>query len=882
MYDPFNNVSPEDKHPANALRRRLADALAPARRGWLAFTEPVRRLTAPLRENWRTQTAPIRAAWGRFAQRQPLAAGVLGWSARIVKWGVYLLLALIVGVGIGLFGPLPSREELRSIETANASEVYTMDSVLIGRFYIENRTAVGLKNVSPHVVDALIATEDRRFFEHHGIDVMSWFRVGYGMLIGKDELGGGSTLSQQLAKNLFGRRDYKVPGLSLVINKIRENFVSARLERIYTKDQLLDLYLNTVPFGGDIYGINIASKQYFNKPPKDLTADQAATLIGMLKATSKYHPVRNPENSRKRRNVVLLQMVRNGDLTQEQYREISEKPVNAKYYSRSAHIEGTGTYFREYLRTEVMPRLLREHTKKDGTSYNLYTDGLKIYTTLHSKMQRYAEEAVQQHMSQLQQEFNDHWKGAKEKPWGDDKWIDEQMRRSDRWSNLKESGMDVKEIVAEFQKPVPMTIFSWKKGGIETDTTMSPLDSVRYYFMMLNCGFMAMDHRNGYVRAWVGGTNFKYFKYDHILSRRQVGSTFKPIIYSAALRDSIMPCDFFRNRIVRVEDWEPHNADEDYGGWYSVVGALTNSVNVVAAQVIEKIGIQKSMDQARAMGITSTMPREYGISLGAADISLYEMMRVYGTIANHGKRPEPVMVLNISTRGGEVVYDYKQELAKNPRAGAYLAALTPDQATIMTKMLQNVIEQGTGARLRHKFKIPGDFAGKTGTTQNQSDGWFICFNPQLVTGAWVGAPSRAVRFRSLHLGQGAHMALPIVAWFWHKVANDRKLGRLLQEKFPEPDPKINALFNCYPRIWYNPYYTPSDDSLYRDSMGNIYPVVNQNSGDGPPDPEKAAKEAEEAKNRQERKEKRDNFFKKLFNHNPDEEKEKEKKKTGGG
>jgi len=841
---------------------------------------PVRALFAPLTDAWSRLLSPVHARWASFKGRYPIPGAVLGTAGWLIKWGFYLLLFLVIGVRVGLFGRLPSGEELRNVENASSTEIYTADSVLIGKYYIENRTEITLDRISPFVMSALIATEDKRFMEHRGIDLQSWMRVAYGMLIGRESLGGGSTLSQQLAKNLYPRKKYLVPGISLIINKIRENFISIRLERIYTKEELLNLYLNTVPFGGDVFGISVASRMYFNKKARDLSPDQAATLIGMLKGSTLYNPVRNPENAKKRRNVVLLTMLRNSDIDQKTYDELIVKPVGAKRYNVDSNIGGLGTYFREYLRTDVMPKLLRKHPKEDGTNYNLYTDGLKIYTTLHSKMQQYAEEAVEKQMQDLQKLFDKHWKNYKqEKPWGDDKWIDEQIRRSSRYETLKDAGMSKEDILANFEKPVPMTVFGWKKGGTDVDTTLSPIDSVRYYFCLLNCGFMAMDHRNGYVRAWIGGTNFKHFKFDHVKSTRQVGSTFKPIVYAAALHDSISPCTYYRNRIKMIKDWEPHNSDESYGGWYTMSGALQRSVNVVAAQIIEQVGIQKTIDMATQMGVTTTLPREFGISLGAADISLFDMIKVYGTIANKGVRPEPVTVLSVINRDGKVLYDYKNELKTNPNLGPHVKALNEYQASIMTEMLQNVIDHGTGRRLRSGFGIQGDFAGKTGTTQNQADGWFICYNPQLVTGSWVGAESPAVRFRSMSLGQGSAMALPIVAMFWHKVANDRKLGGMLREKFPDPKPEVLNAMSCYNWIGIQPdsfnQALMEQDSTLRDSMISLYisKVIKspeETAVEGEP-----AIDAEKEEKKEERKEKRKEFFQKIFT-NPNDEKEKNK------
>ena len=864
------------------FRRWFSDTTAPMRAVWTQITAPVRKLLSPMTNAWARFTLPVRAGWAAFLERNPKTGFVLGWLATLLRWGFNFLLILILGVWIGLFGRLPSTQELREVESANSTEIYTADSVLIGKYFIENRTTIALENVSPFIINALIATEDKRFLEHSGIDIMSYLRVGYGLLTAQKQRGGGSTLSQQLAKNLYPRKDYYIPGVSMIINKIRENFISVRLERVYTKPQLLSLYLNTVPFGENAFGINVASRQFFGKKPNDLTVDQASTLVGMLKGTTLYNPLRNPKNAQNRRNVVLRQMVNNGHLTQAEYDELSKKPVGAKRYNVDSNNEGTGTYFREHLRTDVMPKILKDLKNADGKPYNLYTDGLKIYTTLNSKMQQFAEESVQKHMQGLQKQFDAHWKNYKlEKAWGDDKWIDKQIENSTRWETLKDAGLSNEDARKSFETPTRMTIFTWKNGGSAMDTTMTPLDSVRYYFCMLNCGFMAMDHRNGYIRAWVGGIHFKDFKVDHTLTKRQVGSTFKPIVYAAALQDSIKPCTYFPNQIKMILDWEPHNADETYGGWYTMMGALTRSVNVVTAQLIEKVGIQKTIDLARKMGVTATLPREYGISLGAADISLFDMMKVYGTMANEGKRPEPVTVTQVTDRRGNVIYDYKKELALDSNLGSHEVAMTVNQAATMTKMLQNVVDYGTGARL-HAY-VRGDFAGKTGTTQNHSDGWFICYNPQLVTGAWVGGESPAVRFRNMAQGQGSAMALPIVGGFWNKIASDKKLQKLLLEKFPTPKPEVLNLLGCQPWISISPdtfllfMQEVGQDSTLRDSLLQVYTKRlkpgETPGGEAPPD-----KESEEDKDKPEG-EKKEGFFRRIFKHKTSE---KEAAKRGGG
>ncbi|MBK8517368.1 MAG: transglycosylase domain-containing protein [Saprospiraceae bacterium] len=815
-------------------------------------TEPIGRVLAPYKAKWNDFIYPVTHSWDVYKSNNPGKSKIIYWSFNLVKWGFIFVIAIILMTLFGVFGKLPTADEIKSIETSDASEIYSSDGVMIGKYYTENRTTIKLDSISPYLITALLAIEDKRFFEHSGIDLWSWMRVFKGVATNTQSMGGGSTLSQQLAKNLYPRKNYKIPGLSIFINKVKENIISIKLENIYNKEELLTMYLNTVPFGGNRYGIQEAARYFYNKRPKELAPEQAATLIGMLKATTALDPTRNPKNSEKRRNLVLSQMLQNrdfrfeseemttisrmvntGSISQEQYDKLILKPIAATSHDDIGNDDGLGTYFREYLRTKELPRILKNILKDDGSIYNIYTDGLKIYTSLDSRMQKHAENAVFKHMSYLQKEFEKHWKGYKEeKPWGDDRWIDEQVKRSERYFLLKEAGISNKDIDSIFRIPAPMKVFTWDKIPIERDTMMTPLDSVRYYFTLLNCGFMAMEHANGYVKAWVGGTDFKYFKYDHILSKRQVGSTFKPIVYAAALNDSISPCKYFKNSEVTIQDWSPKNSDEKYGGWYSVIGGLTYSANVIAAQLIEKVGIQKTIDLARKMGITSFLPREFGISLGAADISLYEMMKVYGTIANKGIRPEPVTVLKIEDRYGNEIYNYEEIISTDPKAGPNVRALDTLIAATMTKMMQSVVIYGTANNLRSQYCTHCDFAGKTGTTQNHSDGWLIAYNPKLVTGAWVGGPSPAVRFRTMGLGSGSAMALPIVGNFWYSLSIDPKSAKITQEKFPVNE-QVNAKFGCPFRIGVSPdtlnmlmQDSTLRDSLTRNGFRNLRQIVN--------------------------------------------------------
>lgn len=797
--------------------------------------KPLEPIFSPAINKWKQVTSHITESWQNYKMRFPIETKIIIWTSRLIGLGVGFIGFFVFLTLIGVFGSIPSQEEIQQIETANASEVYSSDGKLIGKYYTENRTTIALDSISPYLVTALLAIEDKRFFEHSGIDLRSWLRVFKGLATNNSSLGGGSTLSQQLAKNLFPRKKHNIPGMSLFINKIKENIISIKLEKIYNKEELLIMYLNTVPFGGTRYGIQEAARYFYGKRPNMLNPAESATLIGMLKATTALDPTRNPKNSEARRNLVLTQMLKNKDfrfdskematiaaminsgaISEAEYEEYIQKPVGASVHEDIGNNDGTGTYFREFLRTKELPKILKHLAKDDGNEYNIYTDGLKIYTTLDSRMQEHADAAVYKHMSYLQKEFYQHWKGVKdEKPWGDDKWIENEIKKSARYHSLTEQGFSAEAIDSIFNIPAPMTIFAWKDKPIEKDTLLSPLDSVRYYFTLLNTGFMAMNHANGYIQAWVGGIDFLYFKYDHILSKRQAGSTFKPIVYAAAVQNGIKPCTFIPNQEVNIQDWSPKNASGHYGGYYTLTGGLAYSENVIAARVIEKVGIQNTLDMAAKLGITTNLPREFGISLGATEVPLYEMMKVYATIANGGKKVNPIAVLKIEDRYGNVIYDYEKTIEAESRP----QAIDSSAAYMVSKMLQNVIIYGTGNAFRSQYCQHCDFGGKTGTTQNYADGWFIGYNPELVTGAWVGGKSPAVRFRSMAYGSGAKLALPIVGQFWYNLSLDGDFAAITRKKFVA-DEKLNAEMNCPLRIGFEPelYYSIMKDSILKDSL----------------------------------------------------------------
>ncbi|MCB9048433.1 MAG: transglycosylase domain-containing protein [Lewinellaceae bacterium] len=741
--------------------------------------------------------------WAQFRQRlQPLYDKARSFYSRYPKLaiagaavgglgvlGLFTLLLTCVLVYTGALGPLPGYPELRDIQNYNASEAYSEDGVLLGKYFIENRINADLEEISPNIINALVATEDARFFEHSGIDVRAGLRVLFKSILLSDESsGGGSTLSQQLAKNLYPRRDYLV--LGILVNKIREMFIARRLEKVYTKEGLLSLYLNTVSFSENIYGIKVASQRFFDKAPGDLSVEEAAVLVGMLKATTYYSPVRHPERATQRRNVVLKQMERYGHLTEAAYDSLKALPLNVKYY-KEGNNQGLATYFREHLRLEV-EEVLEDYTKPDGTPYNLYTDGLRIYTTIDARLQRYAEEAVQEHMAWLQESFDKEWKRGGS-PWGGNSALERAVERSEHYQWLKEKGLPQEEIEKIFSTPVPMTVFSWNGG--EEEREMSPLDSIKYYLTVLNTGFLAMDPSTGLVKAWVGGINHKYFKYDHVIqARRQVGSTFKPIVYATALQSGMLPCEYTYNRQVsyaQYDNWAPRNSDGEYGGVYSMEGALAKSVNSVTVEILMRTGIDSVRQMAEAMGVNGYMPKTPSIALGTAEATLADMVQVYGTFANRGIRPELHYLDRIETSDGDtlVVFD-------RPDPRRFPAVLSEGHADMMIHMLESVVDSGTARALRYQFGLYNDLAGKTGTTQNQSDGWFIGFNPRLVAGVWVGAELPQVHFRSMRLGQGSNSAMPIFGKFMRSVYRDANFKHIRYASFPEPADTIKALMAC--------------------------------------------------------------------------------------
>ena len=694
------------------------------------------------------------------------------------KWALFagppgfiiFILALVLWI------ETPSRKELRNIQNQVASEVYSADSVLLGRYYIQDRTEVRYEDISPEVISALIATEDVRFYEHEGIDFVSLGRVMVKSIFLQDESsGGGSTLSQQLAKNLYPRKQYWI--FPLIINKLREVITAFSLENIYSKKDLLTLYLNTIPFADNTFGIQAAAKRFYSTTADELKSDQAATLIGMLKATHSYNPRLFPKRAIQRRNVVLSQMVKYKFLNNKKAESLKSLPLGLKY-NKISHHQGLAPYFREYLKTELL-NWCKANTKPDGSNYNLYTDGLRIFTTIDSKLQTYAEKALVQQMTEVQKQFFDHW--GKELPWkGKESVVDDAIRRSPRYQKLKQQGLSEKEIMEVMQKRVPMQLFTWKG---EKDVKASPIDSIKHHLQYLNAGFLAIEPSTGEVKAWVGGIEHDFYQFDHVKTstKRQVGSIFKPIVYAMAIEEGILPCELYSAEQETYIDkegvkWTPRNMQNDYHVQYSMRGALAYSVNTVSVKLIQQAGVPNTIALARKMGITSELPDVPSIALGSSSISLMEMTTAYACLANEGVANLPYYIKSIHDLAGNVFNNFKAK-------GTGKRAISKETALLVRQLMQTVVHEGTASRLRWKYGVYTDVAGKTGTTQANADGWFMAITPKLAIGTWVGADDPRIRFRNTKLGQGSNTALPIAAYFLNQVNKDRTFKSISSARF---------------------------------------------------------------------------------------------------
>ncbi|NEU07261.1 penicillin-binding protein [Flavihumibacter sp. R14] len=721
-----------------------------------------------------------------------------------------------------LFGYSPNIVDIKTPNMRIASELYTADGKLIGRYYKENRTPVEYEKIAPSVVDALIATEDVRFFQHSGVDFRSL--VSSLVSTASGDRRGASTITQQLAKNLYRTRNKKseglikyVPGLRTLIYKFKELMTAIKLEGYYTKPQILTLYLNTVPFSGNTYGIKTAAKHFFNKQPSELKVHESATLIGILKANTTYNPIRNPEKSFERRNVVLSQMQKYNYLTKAEFDRFSKLPLKTKQGQFREDNEGES-----YLKSAAA-NFIKKWCEENN--YDLYEGGLKIYTTIDSRLQKYAEEAVAEQMKRLQRRLNNEW--GNEKPWrnSEGKVIEDfAMNAAERlpvYAYLKKRyNNDSDSIRAYLEKPKTMNVFSWDG---EKEVSFSTLDSLEYYSKLLNTGMMTLDPFNGHIKVWVGGINHQFFKYDHVnQAKRQAGSTFKPFAYLAALESGMTPCDRLTDKPVKIEYqennkteyWEPNNASYSFSHREMTLRhAMGRSINSITAQITEKVGAQKVVDYAHECGIESKLNPVPSVSLGPNDVSVYEMVKAYGTFLNKGMRSDPILVEKITDKDGKVLAEFKAETSR---------AISEEIAWLMMYMLRGGMEEpgGTSQALWEwdLFKKGNQIAGKTGTSSDYVDGWYMGLTKDLVTGVWVGCDERTVHFRSSDTGEGSKTALPIFATFMEKVYKDPKTGITLGA-FPKPDVEITKEYKCpTPQYELQETDTMTVDSLFIDSL----------------------------------------------------------------
>jgi penicillin-binding protein 1A len=705
----------------------------------------------------------------------------------------------------GLLGSMPSFEDLENPDSNLATEIISSDGVVLGKYFEKNRSQLKYADLPKNLVQALVATEDARFYEHSGIDGRGTLRA----IASVGTSGGASTLTQQLAKQLFHGEGSKFLPFRIV-QKVKEWIIAIRLERQYTKNEIIAMYCNVYDFGNNSVGVSSAAKTYFSKEPKDLTIDESAILVGMFKNSGLYNPVRNPEGVKNRRNVVLLQMEKGNIITEDQKVKLQSLPITL-HFKLETHKEGTATYFREYLR-DYMKKWVEENKKPDGSDYDIYKDGLKIYTTIDSRMQLHAEEAVAAHMANLQQQFFIEAKRNKNAPFVNistketERILNQAMKSSHRWEVLKSQDKSEEEIIKSFNEKTKMTVFSWKG---ERDTIMTPLDSIRYYKHFLQSGLMAMEPQTGNIKAWVGGINYKYFQYDHVgQGARQVGSTFKPFVYATAIEQlNMSPCDSIIDSPFTIpvgrhhvtESWTPKNSDNRYRGMVTLKRALANSINTISAKLMDKVGPEAVVELTHKLGVKSEIPLQPSIALGAVEITVEDMVAAYSTFANQGVYTKPQFLSRIEDKSGTIIYEPIPESHD---------VLNKDIAFAVIKLLEGVTEGGSGDRLRTTYGGDGDnrwtgypyqfrnpIAGKTGTTQNQSDGWFMGMVPNLVTGVWVGCEDRSARFKSITYGQGATAALPVWAYFMKLCYADANL-KVSKEDFNRPV-NLSIKVDCY-------------------------------------------------------------------------------------
>lgn len=695
--------------------------------------------------------------------------------------GIAAIFGFFYAVKGGAFGDLPTDQELKDIRNFQASDIYSQDNQLLGRYFSENRTHIDIEDVSPNIINALISTEDSRFYSHAGIDQIGLMRVLFKSIILGQRSGGGSTISQQLIKNLFGREKHGV--FTMPVAKIKEGVLANKLNELYSKNEILELYLNTVSFGEDTYGIGTAAERFFSTNTKDIRLQEAAVLIGMLKAPTTYNPRMHPEKSLTRRNTVLALMKRHDHLSEDKFNQLKNTSIELKYKREDIN-EGTAAYFRNHIKGELNT-ILAKTTNSNGKPYQVNKDGLKIYTTIDSRIQQAAEKAITKHANTLTRQLRKEWR-SKIKNRAHYSIVLNELKKSNRYIRLESKKENEKTILETLKKRMQTSIFTFKG---KVDTLISPVDSVIHTICLMQSTYMAMNPSTGELLAYVGGVNYKYFPYDRTQAERQVGSIFKPIIYSNALNNGVEICDPYKNSQIKYTqygNWTPRNSDGKYGGKYTLAGALTNSVNTVSVQLLMERGINQTIDYCHELGITDSLPRVPSLALGVASLPLSKMIEVYSVFANEGKKQSRYCIERIENNKGEVIYKHEKTLPSK--------VLEKSVTDKLTRMLQSVVDSGTGQRLRSRYHFKEEIAGKTGTTQNQTDGWFMGYTPTFLAGVWTGADVPSIRFASIREGQGANMALPVWAEVFKTVKKHKDLKR---KHITEFDHEITIDCNFY-------------------------------------------------------------------------------------
>ncbi|MGL1885192.1 MAG: transglycosylase domain-containing protein [Reichenbachiella sp.] len=701
--------------------------------------------------------------------------------------GIVGLVLFVLSIYLGFWGVIPSKQAVSEISNSQSTLVYDKNQEVLGKYYLFDRTSIKFDDLPKHLIKALIATEDARFFEHNGIDNRSLFRVLIKTIIlGQRSAGGGSTISQQLAKNLYPRDNYSKFGLA--ISKVKESIIALRLEEVYSKEKILTLYLNTVSFPDNTFGIESASERFFSKHVSKLNVQEAALLIGSLKATYTYNPRLHPEKSKERRNTVLYQMVKYEYLPPGKYVVYKNDSIQLNYNGNPIY-QSKAPYFVEEVRGQLK-QLIKRKSKKEGGSYNIYTDGLKVYTTLDLEMQMHAERAVTTHLPVLQKAFEKNWGSSA--PWRQRDFINQLTKQSLTYKKYQNEGLDHDNILVKMRENSQMELFSWTENNVVK--SIDQIDSLLHYVKLLNAGFVAMDAKSGAINSWVGGIDFKYFKYDHVnQSKRQVGSTFKPFVYATAIENGHEPCDYVHGGTLtysNYDDWTPSNGTDEYDEKYiSLPYALKKSINTVAVKLMEEVGVSAVTNLVEDAGIDSELPQVPSLALGTASISVIELLQAYSIFLDKPSTVEPYLIQRIEDRSGNVLYEH--EAVENDEL---ISSYTQE---VMLEMLQGVItDGGTGSRLRWEYNLTNDIAGKTGTTQSNRDGWFVGLTPDLITVSWVGADDSRVHFKDTQIGQGSNSALPIFGLFYKGLTQDAQFDTMTKNQFDTPSEGVKDDLDC--------------------------------------------------------------------------------------